>query len=56
MCACSLSRGGRLTVQDILGGMRSACTYVGARSLKELSKELLLSELVNKKIVFFPKT
>jgi GMP reductase len=26
------------TVQDILGGLRSACTYVGARSLKELSK------------------
>ncbi|KAI9006423.1 putative GMP reductase [Hyaloraphidium curvatum] len=26
------------TVQDILGGVRSACTYVGAASLKELSK------------------
>ena len=26
------------TLQDILGGVRSACTYVGARSLKELSK------------------
>ena len=26
------------TVQDILGGLRSACTYVGARSLRELSK------------------
>jgi GMP reductase len=25
-------------VQDILGGVRSACTYVGARRLKELSK------------------
>lgn len=25
-------------VEDILGGLRSACTYVGARSLKELSK------------------
>lgn len=25
-------------VHDILGGLRSACTYVGARSLKELSK------------------
>lgn len=25
-------------VQDILGGIRSACTYVGAASLKELSK------------------
>ncbi len=27
-----------LALQDILGGVRSACTYVGARRLKELSK------------------
>ena len=26
------------TVQDILGGLRSACTYVGARRLKDLPK------------------
>jgi GMP reductase len=26
------------TLQDILGGLRSTCTYVGARKLKELSK------------------
>ena len=26
------------TIQDILGGIRSACTYVGARKLKELTK------------------
>jgi GMP reductase len=26
------------TVQDILGGLRSTCTYVGALSLKELTK------------------
>jgi GMP reductase len=26
------------TVQGILGGLRSACTYVGARTLKELTK------------------
>jgi GMP reductase len=26
------------TVQGILGGVRSACTYVGARRLKELTK------------------
>jgi GMP reductase len=26
------------TLQDILGGIRSACTYVGAHKLKELSK------------------
>ncbi len=27
-----------LTIQDILGGIRSSCTYVGAPSLKQLSK------------------
>lgn len=27
-----------VTVQEILGGVRSACTYVGARRLKEFSK------------------
>lgn len=26
------------TVQDILGGLRSTCTYVGAGKLKELSR------------------
>lgn len=26
------------TIKDILGGVRSSCTYVGAKSLKELSK------------------
>ena len=26
------------TVQDILGGVRSTCTYVGASKLKELSR------------------
>lgn len=26
------------TLQDILGGLRSACTYVGAKNLKELTK------------------
>ncbi|MCB0847940.1 MAG: IMP dehydrogenase, partial [Bacteroidetes bacterium] len=26
------------TLQDILGGVRSTCTYVGARQLKELTK------------------
>jgi GMP reductase len=26
------------TIQEMLGGLRSACTYVGARHLKELSK------------------
>lgn len=27
-----------LTIQDILGGLRSTCTYVGAGKLKELSR------------------
>ena len=27
-----------ITVKDILGGLRSTCTYVGAPSLKQLSK------------------
>ena len=26
------------TLQEILGGVRSACTYVGAHKLRELSK------------------
>ena len=26
------------TFQEILGGLRSSCTYVGARNLKELPK------------------
>jgi GMP reductase len=26
------------TLQEILGGVRSACTYVGARRLREFSK------------------
>lgn len=26
------------TVRDVLGGLRSTCTYVGAAKLKELSK------------------
>ena len=28
----------QVTVQDILGGIRSTCTYVGASRLKELTK------------------
>lgn len=28
----------RITIQDILGGVRSTCTYVGAAKLKDLSK------------------
>ena len=26
------------TLEDILGGVRSACTYIGARKLKDMAK------------------
>jgi GMP reductase len=26
------------TIQDLLGGIRSTCTYVGAKRLKDISK------------------
>ena len=38
------------TLQDIMGGVRSACTYVGARKLKELTKRttfIRVSEQLN---------
>lgn len=38
------------TVQDLLGGIRSTCTYVGARKLKELSKRttfVMVTQQVN---------
>lgn len=37
------------TVQDILGGLRSSCTYVGAKSLKEMSKRTTFIK-VNKQL------
>ncbi|EKD73961.1 MAG: GMP reductase [uncultured bacterium] len=43
------------TVLDILGGIRSTCTYVGAERLKELSKRttfIRVSKQVNE--VFVP--
>jgi GMP reductase len=36
-------------VSDILGGIRSTCTYVGARSLKELSKRTTFVQVNNGK-------
>lgn len=36
-------------VQDILGGLRSTCTYVGAKSLKELSKRTTFIQVNNGK-------
>ena len=35
------------TVLDILGGLRSACTYVGATRLKELSKRTTFVRVTN---------
>lgn len=35
------------TVQEILGGLRSTCTYVGAKSLKELSKRATFVRCIN---------
>lgn len=37
------------TIEEILGGLRSACTYVGARRLKELSKRTTFL-LVNRQL------
>lgn len=36
-------------LQDILGGVRSTCTYVGAKSLKELSKRTTFIQVNNGK-------
>ena len=36
-------------IQDILGGLRSTCTYVGANSLKELSKRTTFIQVNNGK-------
>lgn len=35
------------TIQDILGGLRSACTYCGARNLKELPKRASFVKVSN---------
>ena len=39
----------RPIVRDILGGIRSTCTYVGAKSLKELSKRTTFVQVYNGK-------
>ena len=36
-------------ISDILGGLRSTCTYVGAKSLKELSKRTTVIQVNNGK-------
>jgi len=46
-----------LTIQDILGGVRSTCTYVGASKLKELSRRttfIRVTQQLNE--VFTPNT
>ena len=52
MCLCSRSSEGKTvaipykgpvadTIQDLLGGIRSTCTYVGARTLDEVIYDIL---------------
>lgn len=43
------------TIQSILGGIRSACTYVGAVSLKELTKRTTFVQVRNTHNDFFEK-
>jgi len=45
------------TVQDVLGGVRSTCTYVGAATLKQLSKRttfIRVTQQINE--IFAPHT
>lgn len=44
------------TVQEILGGLRSACSYVGARRLKELSKRTTFVRVTQQGNEVFGKT
>ncbi len=41
------------TIQDILGGLRSACTYIGASKLKEMSKRTTFIKVHNQLNNFF---
>ncbi len=43
------------TIQDILGGLRSACTYVGAKALKELSKRTTFIRVEEQHNEWFPE-
>jgi GMP reductase len=45
-----------VTVQEILGGVRSACTYVGARRLKEFSKRTTFVRVAQQVNEVFGKT
>jgi GMP reductase len=44
------------TVQEIIGGLRSACAYVGARRLKELSKRTTFVRVTQQANEVFSKT
>ena len=44
------------TVQDILGGVRSTCTYVGAGKLKELSRRTTFIRVTQQTNEVFSKT
>ncbi|MBZ2279067.1 GMP reductase [Buchnera aphidicola] len=47
-------RGGiDLTIRDILGGLRSACTYVGASKLKELTKRTTFIRVLEQENLIF---
>ena len=43
------------TIQDIMGGIRSTCTYLGAAQLKELTKRTTFIRIQEQKITFTVK-
>nr|MBP7470482.1 IMP dehydrogenase [Flavobacterium sp.] len=43
------------TLKDILGGIRSTCTYVGASKLKELTKRTTFIRVLEQENVVFNK-
>ncbi len=42
------------TVKDILGGLRSTCTYVGASALRELTKRTTFIMVMEQESRMFP--
>lgn len=44
------------TLQDILGGLRSTCTYIGASTLKELSKRTTFIRVAEQENTVFNRT
>jgi GMP reductase len=43
------------TIQDILGGLRSTCTYVGAARLKELTKRTTFIRVAEQENTIYSK-